>query len=146
MMTEHPSPPAEPIITGHRFVRGTMYVLLMLAGVAIFFIDLAFLEKLQDATIAIVGLFLIVGGGVSAAGHVTNIVVLERAGYPLFLTALMALTAVLFSGAADNAARSVFGLLTLSFTLGLYGRWRDLGAVRNYRRAMAEEYPDHGVE
>lgn len=145
-MTEHPSLPTEPVVTGHRFVRGAMYLLILLAGVAIFFIDLAFLENLEDATIAIVGLFLIVGGAVSSIGHVTNIVVLERAGYPLFLTALMALTAVLFSGAADNAARSVFGLLTLSFTLGLYGRWRDLGVVQKFRRAVAKEYPDHGVE
>lgn len=130
------------IVTGHRAVRGLMYMGLALAGVAVFFIPLAFFEELEDFTVGVVGLFLFVGGCISGAGHGLRIISLERAGYPLLVTALSALAAVLFLEADENAARTFIGLLVFSLTLGLYGRWRDLGTLRKIRQTFAEEYPD----
>lgn len=126
-----------PIVLGHRAIRGLMYFCLMLAGIAVFFIPLAFFDRLQDLTIGAVGLFLIVGGTVSGAGHLWRIIVLERAGYPLIITALAALCSVLFVEAQDNAARTFIGLLIMALTLGLYGRWRDLGVLRRVNIAAA---------
>lgn len=134
-----------PLVLGHRSLRGTMYLLIVLAGVAVFIFPVAFLSNISNFSLAVIGAFLLIGGLVSGTGHFYGVITLERAGYPLILTALMAMSAVLFyeSSEGNTGARVLLGLIVLSFTLGLYGRWRDLGTLRKIRATVAAEYHDH---
>jgi predicted MFS family arabinose efflux permease len=118
-----------PVI-GHRGVRGAMYGCIAAAGVTLWFVPIPFLVDLVGVTYLVISLFLLVGGTVSGIGHFLRSIIIERAGYPLFLTALAVLTAMLLKGSDDQAARVFIAFITFSFTLGLYGRWRDLKALR----------------
>lgn len=132
-----------PILTERRTARTLMYLALIVAGVVVFYLPIAFFDNVLTFTAVVVGVFLIIGGLVSKIGHTFGIVTLERAGYPLILAAMTGLTTVLFLEAHNNTARTFIGLITLSFTLGLYGRWRDLGTLRKLRLTLAVEYTDH---
>lgn len=126
-------------ITGHRLARGSMYACLAASGVVLWFIPIPFMENLVGMTYAVIATFLIVGGLVSSAGHMLRIIVVERAGYPLLLTALTSLCATLFKESDAQAARIFIALVVFALTLGLYGRWRDLGTLRKQQVAQAHE-------
>lgn len=134
-----------PLVLGHRSLRGMMYLLIVLAGVAVFIFPVAFLSNISNFSLGVIGAFLMIGGLVSGAGHFYGVITLERAGYPLVLTALMAMSTELLYKAPDEntGARVLLGLSVLSFTLGLYGRWRDLGTLSKIRATVATEYLDH---
>jgi cellulose synthase/poly-beta-1,6-N-acetylglucosamine synthase-like glycosyltransferase len=130
----------------NRWLRGGMYLLLSAAGVTSLFLDLPFLDNVVNFTILMLGLFFILGGVVSGVGHFLQILVVERAGYPLLLAALVALTVILFIEADENVARAFIGLITLAFALGLYGRSRDLGTLLRIQRSLHQERVEHGSE
>lgn len=123
-----------------------MYACIAGSGVALWFIPVPFLEDVVGWTFFFISLFLIIGGGVSMIGHWSRILILEKAGYPLILTALVSLTGLLFKGADDQAARVFIALLIFGFTLGLYGRWRDLATLveLQQRHRSVDELLDEG--
>jgi hypothetical protein len=127
-----------------RIIHGFVYALIILAGITVFFIPLAFFDNLQDFTVGVIGLFLVLGGSVSAAGHLLKAIRVERTGYALVLPALTVLSGVLFVEADENAARAFVGLLMMALTLGLYGRQRDLRTLHRAQSAATVVYPDHG--
>jgi hypothetical protein len=130
------------MVTGHRGVRGLMYGCLTGAGASLWFLHIAFLADVTGLTYLGVSVFLFVGGLVSGVGHGLRILVVERAGYPLVLASLSVLAVVLFNGSGESAVRLFNGLIIFGFTLGLYGRWRDLGTLLKAQRASARGASD----
>jgi hypothetical protein len=137
-------------ILGHRTVRGTMYACISGAGVALWFLPIPFAENLIGVTYGIIATFLCVGGATSWLGHLLCSLVFEKAGYPLILTALVCLSSLLLLESNEQAIRIFNGLIVFAFTLGLYGRWRDLGILLKIQRdserknAILREMTDDG--
>jgi hypothetical protein len=114
-----------------------MYLCIASAGVSLWFIDIPFLANVLGLTYLMISVFLFVGGLVSGGGHLLRILVVEKAGYPLIISAMTVLAGVLFNESGASAARVFNGLLVFGFTLGLYGRWRDLSLLLRAQKDAA---------
>jgi hypothetical protein len=124
-----------------------MYASISGAGFALWFLPIPFTENFVGVTYAIIAAFLTVGGFTSWLGHLLQSLLFEKAGYPLILTALVCLSALLFLESNEQAIRIFNGLIVFALTLGLYGRWRDLGILLKIQRHhdQKKELWDDGI-
>ena len=119
----------------HRVSRGMVYVVLLLAGISSYTpLNVTFIENL---TLKIVGVFLIVGSVISLIGYGKKENHIEILGSPLLVTAMTVLTAKAFiSNSAEDPTRYFTGLILAAFTCSLLSRYRDLQALISIREHM----------
>jgi hypothetical protein len=136
------------MITGRRawrLTRATMYLGTAAAGVlALFIPSLQLLSGMLGVTVIAWTSLLIIGGGLCFAAHAVRIRELERMGLPALITAytVYGFTAILSHG---STGRIVFGMLLLTFALGLTARLLDVTEDIRFARANDARSAEEGV-
>ncbi|MET7949210.1 hypothetical protein [Micromonospora sp. NPDC005324] len=125
--------PAQP----KRWSRVAGYTLMAAAGVGAALVPTPSVEKSTGPLVYLWALFLVGGGVLAAYGAVSDRWIGEHLGLPLLWAAFTVYSLVL--AAVQSPAGIVASLALGAFALLLFGRWRDVGAVRREATRQARE-------